>query len=411
MVATEHRAHRRQWRCVAALTLLALVAGPAANAEPKSPTHRQVKQARAAVADKKAQVAKVEAQLAAANRQLEQAATKAEQAAEAYNGAEWELQQATTAAAEAEQRAKAAERRVGRQHDQIVALVTDSYEGVGQLTAIGAMFSADGPETLMSQYLSYEGASNALQAGYAKFAAASAVARSFRQQAEDALAAKTRLATQAKAAMQRAQSAANSAQAISRSISARKATLVKELAAAQSISVKLARERQKALEEKAAEAAAAKAAAEAAARQRDQAGPGGGGGSTPPTSSDPPAPNSRAQKAIDFAKAQLGDPYQWGAAGPDSWDCSGLTMGAWGAAGVSLPHYAASQYYDSTPISVNQLQPGDLVFWGTSNNPDSIHHVAIYLGNGQIIHAPRTGEDVQIDNMYYWTPPNFFGRV
>jgi cell wall-associated NlpC family hydrolase len=126
---------------------------------------------------------------------------------------------------------------------------------------------------------------------------------------------------------------------------------------------------------------------------------------------DPPAQSGRAATAIAFAKAQLGEPYRWAAAGPNAWDCSGLTMIAWAAAGVSLPHYSVAQYSSSTPISASQLRPGDLVFWGSSSNPGSIHHVAMYLGDGMIIHAPRTGRPVSIDSMYYWIPPNFFGRV
>ncbi len=86
-------------------------------------------------------------------------------------------------------------------------------------------------------------------------------------------------------------------------------------------------------------------------------------------------------------------------------------LGAWGAAGVSLPHYSVTQYEAGTPISASSLRPGDLVFWGSSGSPSSIHHVAMYLGGGQIIHAPRTGRPVSVESMYYWTPPNFFARV
>jgi cell wall-associated NlpC family hydrolase len=114
--------------------------------------------------------------------------------------------------------------------------------------------------------------------------------------------------------------------------------------------------------------------------------------------------------AIGFARAQLGEPYRWGAAGPDAWDCSGLTMGAWRAGGRALPHYSVAQYEQSTPISSGDLRPGDLVFWGSSDDPSSIFHVALYIGGGQIIHAPRTGEPVQVASLYYWTPPNFFAR-
>ncbi|MEO9240304.1 MAG: NlpC/P60 family protein [Jatrophihabitantaceae bacterium] len=95
--------------------------------------------------------------------------------------------------------------------------------------------------------------------------------------------------------------------------------------------------------------------------------------------------------AIAAARAELGKPYVYGAAGPDSFDCSGLTMWAWGAAGVSLPHNAATQQGLGTPVNQADLQPGDLVFFGSP-----AYHVAIYLGQGMIIHAPTTGDVVKI---------------
>ncbi|MGH8868064.1 MAG: C40 family peptidase, partial [Actinomycetes bacterium] len=99
-----------------------------------------------------------------------------------------------------------------------------------------------------------------------------------------------------------------------------------------------------------------------------------------------------AATAVDFAYAQLGDAYVWGATGPDAWDCSGLTMGAWGAAGVSLPHSSSMQYSAGRPVSRSELQPGDLVFYYSP-----ISHVAIYVGNGQIIHAANSSEPVKTD--------------
>ena len=124
-----------------------------------------------------------------------------------------------------------------------------------------------------------------------------------------------------------------------------------------------------------------------------------------------PAPSGGAASAIAFARAQLGEPYVWGAAGPDSWDCSGLTMGAWRAGGASLPHYSVAQYDAATPISAEPAAPGGPGVLGLEQQPGSIHHVALYLGDGMIIHAPRTGRPVTIESMYYWIPPNFFGRV
>jgi cell wall-associated NlpC family hydrolase len=113
---------------------------------------------------------------------------------------------------------------------------------------------------------------------------------------------------------------------------------------------------------------------------------------------------------VAFARDQIGEPYVWGAAGPGSWDCSGLTMGAWERGGRSLPHYSVAQYDQSTPIAPSRLAPGDLVFWGSSSSPSSIYHVALYIGEGRIIHAPRSGQPVSEESMYYWTPPNFYAR-
>jgi peptidoglycan DL-endopeptidase CwlO len=118
-----------------------------------------------------------------------------------------------------------------------------------------------------------------------------------------------------------------------------------------------------------------------------------------------------ARAAIEFAQRQLGEPYVWGATGPDSWDCSGLTMGAWNHAGVRLPHYSVAQYEQIKKISEDELRAGDLVFWAdNAGDPGTIFHVAMYLGGGRIIHAPRTGRPVRVDSIYYWESPDFFGR-
>jgi cell wall-associated NlpC family hydrolase len=123
------------------------------------------------------------------------------------------------------------------------------------------------------------------------------------------------------------------------------------------------------------------------------------------------APTKAARTAVEFALAQIGDPYVWAAAGPDSWDCSGLTMAAWAAAGGTLPHYSAAQYLQTTPITEDELRPGDLVFWSGGSGPNAIFHVALYLGNGQVVHAPRPGTSVRIEGMHSWAAPDYFGRV
>jgi peptidoglycan DL-endopeptidase CwlO len=103
------------------------------------------------------------------------------------------------------------------------------------------------------------------------------------------------------------------------------------------------------------------------------------------------APDARVKKVLDFACAQIGDPYQWAADGPGSWDCSGFTMMSWRQAGVSLPHSSSLQAGYGTRISTSELRAGDLVFY---HSP--ISHVAIALGNGLMIDAPQTGDVVHI---------------
>src|SRR3954451_1374472 len=104
--------------------------------------------------------------------------------------------------------------------------------------------------------------------------------------------------------------------------------------------------------------------------------------------------SGRAAVAVRFAYNQLGKPYQYGGSGPNSYDCSGLTMRAWGAAGVSLSHNAAAQQGETRGVSRSNLQPGDLVFFGSP-----AYHVAIYIGGGRVIAAPHTGDVVKIQSL------------
>jgi cell wall-associated NlpC family hydrolase len=111
----------------------------------------------------------------------------------------------------------------------------------------------------------------------------------------------------------------------------------------------------------------------------------------------------------------LGLPYAWGGGGtrgpgpgldPDEgvvgFDCSGLTQYAYAQAGISIPRNSRSQYSDLPKVSAGDLQPGDLVFWASNPaNPSTIHHVAIYLGNGQIVQAPESGDVVKVSSMWW----------
>ena len=117
-----------------------------------------------------------------------------------------------------------------------------------------------------------------------------------------------------------------------------------------------------------------------------------------------PAISGKAGVAVRFAYNAIGKPYAWGADGPGSYDCSGLTSAAWRAAGKSLPHNAAMQWDKVAHISKSQLQPGDLVFYR------SLGHVALYVGGGKVIHAPTFGESVKLASYTMMTPYGY-GRV
>jgi cell wall-associated NlpC family hydrolase len=137
----------------------------------------------------------------------------------------------------------------------------------------------------------------------------------------------------------------------------------------------------KRLQEQAAARAQAAAQAAAAAQTGGSAGGGGGG-----TVIDPGGSGHSAVVAI--AQRYLGVPYVYGGASPSGFDCSGLTMYCYGQIGIGLAHGATVQQQSSTPVPLNALQPGDLVFFG---NASYSSHVGIYVGGGSMIHAPHTG--------------------
>ena len=108
------------------------------------------------------------------------------------------------------------------------------------------------------------------------------------------------------------------------------------------------------------------------------------------------AHTAAAQVAVNTALAQLGDPYVWGGGGPNSFDCSGLTQYAYGAAGVYLPHSSRMQSTTGVPVSASALQPGDLLFFYSP-----VSHVGMYIGNGQMVHAPTSGSVVKVVDLAY----------
>lgn len=122
-----------------------------------------------------------------------------------------------------------------------------------------------------------------------------------------------------------------------------------------------------------------------------------------PVASTGPAPPATHSGVVGIAMQYLGVPYRWGGASPSGFDCSGLVMYVYAQVGVSLPHSSYSQYGMGTPVSRDQLQPGDLVFF------DGLGHEGIYVGGGSFIHAPHTGDVVKISSMTGWYASTYVG--
>jgi cell wall-associated NlpC family hydrolase len=150
-------------------------------------------------------------------------------------------------------------------------------------------------------------------------------------------------------------------------------------------------------------AAAQKAAQKAAQQGAQQAG----GASSQPVAGTVSA--STEQAARQAAESQLGKPYEWGASGPDSYDCSGLVMWAYGQVGVQVDHWTGDQWNEGAHISLAELRPGDLLFFATdTSDPNTIHHVGMYVGSGQMIEAPYTGANVRYSDAFR---PDLIGAV
>ncbi|MER7901165.1 NlpC/P60 family protein [Streptomyces sp. NPDC096046] len=222
--------------------------------------------------------------------------------------------------------------------------------------------------------------------------------------------------TQQSETMKKRQEATESLEALTESqgdLKTAKATVQRKLADARELMSRLTAEekaRLAAIERERREEAARKAdelarqqaaqqkAQEEAARQQDSGSSSMSPGTGSSTSTAPADSSyaTKADKALAFARAQIGKPYVWGAVGPGSYDCSGLTQAAWKAAGVDLPRTTYGQVDAGTTVPLSQARPGDLVFFY-----DDVTHVGIYIGNGMMIHAPKPGTYVREESVYY----------
>jgi cell wall-associated NlpC family hydrolase len=382
-----------------ALTPPAAQARPRLEGHPKPPSQAQINAAENQVRQHQAALGTEQGKLSAASAELTNLQTQAEVLIERYDQAQVNEQRAASAQAVTEARLRQAERQQAASRLRVARLAAQQFESGGGFSPVTAMLgNADGPQA----YLRQVGMGQALaQSGTEILAgnqANDAVATVFRTQAHKLLVAKQadlKAANDLKVAVQAAVSRQQMFVKLTRG---KRNKLAGELAAAQSKESSLKAARQAALAAAAAERAAAAAGGPSGSSQVPAWAWGSG------------ASASQGDIAANWALTQLGKPYQWGGAGPDTWDCSGLTMVAWAHAGVQLLHYTGYQWQEGPHVPLNQLQRGDLLFFATNTaDPSTIHHVGIYIGNGMMVDAPFTGAFVRIDSMYQ--PGGLIGAV
>jgi len=364
------------------------------DSNPTPPSQAQINAAENRVKQQQAALGAQQGKLSAASAQLASLEVQAEVLTQRYDQTLVDEQRAAAAYRETQARLRYAQRAQNASQRQLAGLAAEEFEtggGFGPMTSM--LGNAGGPqgylnEVGLGQVLASDGTDTLAEAQ-----ANNVVAGAFRKQAHELLAAEQgdlKAATHLKLAVE---AAVAQQQAYVQASQSKRNSLASQLATQKAHVSALKSARQAALAAEAAAAAARAAAAAAASQQSSTQAP-----SWAPSSG---ASATQGDIAANWALSQIGKPYQWGAAGPDAYDCSGLTMEAWAQAGVALLHYTGYQWEEGPHVPLDDLEPGDLLFYATDNSdPATIHHVGIYIGNGEMVDAPYTGAFVRIDSIY-----------
>jgi cell wall-associated NlpC family hydrolase len=324
----------------------------------------------------------LKADIASAHRQLTALNAQADAASERYNAARIQLATAQTAANSANQALSAAHARVAALDKRVSAFAVAAYRGDSSNSMV-TLVEGTSAGSFVSRLSS-------LQAVSASQAQTLTQVRAARRSEEAAQ-------VIASAALTKQKSATASMLADRNQVLAavgKEKTILSGLEAREAAVIKAAKAR---AARAAAERAAAALRAEQAATTRAAA---------VFSSANPPSPphvsgSGGAATAVAWAYQEIGRPYVWAAAGPSSFDCSGLTQYVWAKAGVYLDHYTGAQYHEGVHVSRSQLEPGDLVFFvGSDGSYSAPGHVGIYIGGGEMIDAPYTGVNVREDSAF-----------
>lgn len=388
-----------------------------------APNDDDIARAKAEEAAAQMSVARIEVELATVAAESRAAQKRAAIAAERFNGARYALEEATKAAESAKKEAVEAREAYDEGRRNIASVVQTAYRSGGtSLDAFAPYLEADGLRQVESRQNSLEAIGDAASTEMQKVAALEQVAEVLETVAVKAEELQVEKTAEVEKEAQAAQAAADSATEVEAGIAIRRDALYSELARKQNTTVELIKAKEKAEAEARAkdEAEAARRAAEAAQRAEEQRRREAAAAAAAAAAEEEdsyeedtwvpapaPAPNAnKAQGAINAAMQMLGAAYVWGGEGPrdGGYDCSGLVMMAYRTQGIYLEHWSVGQYrYGGTGgayVPLSQAQPGDLVFWSHDGSVSGVYHVAMYIGNGQIIEAATFGIPARITGMY-----------
>jgi cell wall-associated NlpC family hydrolase len=379
--------------CACSALLLAfvtlLVVAPRAAAA-NYPGYAQVQAAKAAVSDANATVAQLDAAVAQLSDALHEADVAVLVADDAYAAAEQDNERAQLQLFLANARADEADRALVAARSYLAGVARAQYRSGGQFGALEAVATSTGFEDVIARTEALKRAGDTAEIAIDRVRAAELVQQTLRDFAAQASEKAIVTESAAKDALQAAVDASAQAEQALAETQVAHDEAVARLAALRNTSAALEAQRQAGLAASRSVSASQKAVVRAVA-----AGPAPVGGYSAGTT-------DKGEAAVNFALAQLGKMYLYGAAGPDRWDCSGLTMVAWGNQGVYLPRSSKSQYSYVAKVTYPELRAGDLIFWGSGGNPGSVYHVAMYVGNNIVVEATKTGYPVKTRDYRNW---------
>ena len=387
---------RRRNRLISLAIIASLTfASTPAIAKPK-PTLAEIEAAKKAEADKKTAADAAAKKLAAANSTLKQLTAKANAARGLYLKAKKELEVATSQAEAAAKHAAETAAAVEEAHRVIGKLAGNAYILGGTMSDIEPLLNSNGPQDLIDQLstLNTLGARNST--ALARYKAAEVVARAAKKKADQAKAAQEVATAKVAAAKKVADEAQSLQQKEVDKLRAVQDKLIKELANARNVRITLEQQRQLALLEE----SQANTAANTINQAKVWPDRGFQGRSTSRTN------EAQRAAAVAFAKKQVlaRKPYIWGTQGPNSFDCSGLVYASYKSAGLNWPNWDrlnSALYAGYTKhVTLNELQPGDLLFYSYKGTISTIHHITIYAGGGMMWEANSKGKGLLYSNIY-----------